>query len=167
MPLVNITIGSNVCAYADVKVDIPVDATTDQAISLIKLARAAAEDSGTLVFDADWSSQDAFRVTAPVPHLPHLELEGEALDAVERHRIKCWMSVGCALVTDDPIPGCDLVPLLPNTASFLGAKYRLADSLSPASARLIASALDLELLEAAPVRNVGRVPLSSQAHSLA
>lgn len=167
MPLVNITIGSNVCAYADVKVDIPFDATSDEAISLIQRARAAAEDSGTLVFNADWSSQDAFRVTALASHLLHLGLEGEPLDAVEQPRIKCWMSVGCALVTDDLIPGCDVVPLLPNTASFLGAKYRLADSLSPASARLIASALGLELLETAPVRNVGRVPSSPQAHSLA
>ncbi|MBV7542165.1 hypothetical protein [Acidovorax sp. sic0104] len=78
-------------------------------------------------------------------------------------RIKCWYGVSCSLVTDEPVPGIDLKPLAPNSAIFVGARYRVGDNLNERTARVLATALGLDWQEGPKPRPVFTEAESRQA----
>lgn len=153
-----VTIGSTFTAYAEIKVDVPDNASRAEALAAIKRAMDTAEAEGRLVFSNDSASQADVRVVvAEQPALNEL-VQFTGLDEsveqadTQKQSIKCWYGASCSLLTDEPVPGLDMKPLAANSAAFVGAKYTIASGMSEKVARALAGALGLEMQEGAKPR---------------
>lgn len=69
---------------------------------------------------------------------------------VGEESISAWYGPGGALVTDQPVPGCDMPLMTEDCQKFYGGPYMVAESMSKSTARTIAEALGLQWLEHAP-----------------
>lgn len=62
MQKINFVIGSTLCAYAELNVEIPNGASTEQIRELVRSEFERQSDDGSLVMDEDWSTQADFRI---------------------------------------------------------------------------------------------------------
>jgi len=63
-------------------------------------------------------------------------------------RINAWYAPSGALITDAPVPGCDMPLLNDDSARFYTGPYMVAESMSLSTAKTIASALGLVFRDA-------------------
>lgn len=162
-----VLIGSTVPAFAEIAVTVPEGATKDEALSILEKAKSAAESSGALDYKPDWSTQQDVRAIAAKNDflnslITQIQLDDPADEPVTQ-RVKCWYSLGCSLVTDEPVPGLNLRPLQEKSACFIGAKYRIADNMDIEVARALAKALHLDFQEGPKPKPI---LTESQAHAI-
>lgn len=146
MKKLNLTIGSDVCAYGRIEVDVPDNATQEQLISAIRAAKKSADDDGSLQYEQDWSTQSTFRVVTCDDAEVNMLVEGLSLDDEEpiSHATQCTYLHG-SVVSQQPVLGLSLAKLTPEIEQIYGGQYLIAAGVTLEVARVIANGLGLEL----------------------